>query len=58
LSYDYKRFSVLARRRSTRGAWSNWTEVNNFDDAVKQAKKAEAAGYEAKIVDKGEINPC
>lgn len=54
MSYDYKRFSVLARRKSTRGAWSNWAEVDNFDAAVNQVKKAEAAGFEAKIVDKGE----
>lgn len=54
MNCDYKRFHVLARRKIAKSSWTAWTRVDNFDDAMKQAKKAEAAGFELKIVDKGE----
>lgn len=52
-----KKFSVLARRKFKKEPWTRWFESDDYDLAVKQAKKAEAAGFEAKIVDRG-IEQC
>lgn len=54
LKFKDKRFHVQARRKLVKSSWTKWMETDDYDIAVKQAKKAEAAGFEAKIVDKGE----
>lgn len=56
MSYESKRFRVLARRMFSREPWTEWTQVNNYDDAVMHAKRGEAVGFEAKISDRGVSN--
>lgn len=51
--YKSKRFRVQARRMFSKEPWTRWMETDDYDLAVKQAKKAEAAGFEAKIADRG-----
>lgn len=48
-----RRFRICARRELTKEPWTEWTRTDSYDEAVEQAKKAEAAGFEAKIIDKG-----
>lgn len=55
--YKSKRFHVQARRMFSKESWTKWMESDDYDIAVKQAKKAEAVGFEAKIVDRG-IEQC
>jgi RNA polymerase-binding transcription factor DksA len=49
--YRHKRYKVQARRKDEQN-WTEWTIVDNYDDAVKHAKRAEEAGYCARIIDK------
>lgn len=53
MEHESKRFQVQARRMFSKESWTRWIETDDYDIAVKQAKKAEAAGFEAKIADKG-----
>lgn len=52
--YKHKRFKVQAKRKGTNEKWTEWTIVDEYETASKHAKRAEEAGYDAKIVDKGE----
>ena len=54
--YRYKRYIIQAKRKGKNQAWTDWTLVDNYDDAVKHAKKIKEIGYRSRIVDKGE-NP-
>ena len=58
MEYDRKRFHVLARRMFSKEPWTEWTQVNDYDVAIKHAKRVEAVGFEAKIADKGVSNRC
>lgn len=51
--YKHKRFDVRAKRKHEQ-KWTEWTVVDNYEDAVKHAKRVEEVGFEAKIIDKGE----
>ena len=54
--YKHKRFSVQAKRKDTAEKWSDWTIVDDYDDAVEHCKRIEKLGYESRIVDKGGCN--
>lgn len=56
MEYKSKRFHVLARRMFSKEPWTEWTQVNDYDVAIKHAKRVEAVGFEAKIADKGVSN--
>ena len=45
-----KRYTIQAKRRNTNENWSEWTNVNNYRDAVNHACKVEELGYAANIV--------
>ena len=44
------RYTVKAKRKDSNEQWTDWTDVNNYQDAVNHACKVEEAGYLAKIV--------
>lgn len=56
MEHESKRFHVQVRRMFSKESWTKWMESDDYDIAVKQAKKAEAVGFEAKIADKGVSN--
>lgn len=53
--YRHMRFVIQAKRQTDK-KWSEWARVDDYDEAVKHAKNAEALGYCARIIDKGERN--
>lgn len=54
--YRHKRFSVEAKRKGTDEKWSEWTIVDDYDEAVKHRNRAAELGYCARIIDTGERN--
>lgn len=52
--YKYKRYAIQAKRKGTKGKWTEWTLADDYDDAVKHRNRAEELGYCARIIDKGE----
>ena len=51
MSYSgVKRYSIQAKRKNTKERWSEWTNVNDYEDAVRHARHVEELGYAAKIV--------
>jgi hypothetical protein len=48
--FGRKRYIVQAKRRDTNEKWSDWTDTNNYRQAVNQARHVEEVGYLAKIV--------
>lgn len=52
--YKRRRYAVQARRKDTAERWSEWTAVDDYDDAVKHRNRAAELGYCARIVDKRE----
>lgn len=53
--YKQKRYRVQAKRKDER-KWTEWTVVDNYDDAVRHRNRAEELGYCSRIIDKGEKN--
>lgn len=49
--YKHKRFRVEAKRKNEH-KWTEWTIVDNYEDAVMHAKRAEEAGFDARIIDR------
>ena len=51
-----KQYTVQAKRKNTnkKEKWSEWTTVDDYEAARHHAKRAEEAGYDAKIIDRGE----
>ena len=47
---ELKRYCVQAKRKNTNEKWSEWTNVNNYNDAERHACHVEELGYAAKIV--------
>lgn len=45
-----KRYTVQAKRRNTDEPWSDWTDTNNYRQAVNHACHVEEVGYLATIV--------
>lgn len=52
--FESKRYTVQAKRRNTHEPWSEWTNIDNYRDAVNHACHVEELGYAAKIVVKDE----
>ena len=48
--FEHKRYCVKAKRKNTNEKWTEWTNVDNYSDAVRHACKVEEIGYAAKIV--------
>ncbi len=46
----HKRF-VIQAKRPTDKEWSEWTRVDDYDEAAKHAKRAEELGYCSRIID-------
>ena len=53
--FGRKRYTVLARR-NTNEKWTDWTDVDNYHDAVNHSRHVEELGYLAKIFDRGETD--
>lgn len=51
-----RKYNVQARRKFTDEGWTDWTSVDDFEEAIKQKKKAEDAGFGARIIDRGTGN--
>ena len=48
--FEFKRYDVQAKRKNTDENWSEWTNVDNYSDAVRHACHVEELGYAAQIV--------
>lgn len=48
--YIAKRYNVQARRKKE-SKWTEWTLVDDFNDAIRHCKRVEELGYDARIVD-------
>ena len=48
--FGRKRYTVLAKRRDAHGRWTDWTDTNNYQQAVNHACRVEELGYSANIV--------
>ena len=46
----FKRYDVQAKRKNTSEKWSEWTNTDNYREAVKHACRVEQLGYAANIV--------
>ena len=55
--YKHKRFLIQAKRPTDK-KWSEWTRVDDFEEAVKHSKRAEELGYCARILDKESDENC
>ena len=53
--YREKRYRIQAKRKDTDEQWTEWTIVDDYDEAVKHFKQIEELGYSARIVDKSGI---
>ena len=53
--FESKRYCVRAKRRNTKEKWSEWTNVDNYRDAVRHACHVEELGYAAKIVTRDKV---
>ena len=51
-----KRFVIQAKRKDTAEEWTEWTNVDEYDEALIHAQRAREAGYLARIIDTGELN--
>lgn len=49
-----KKYIVQAKRRGKKEEWTEWTNVDDYEEAVKHAKRAEQAGYDTRIVKRSE----
>lgn len=54
--YRSKRYIVQAKRKDTSERWTEWTILDDYDEAVRHADRAAELGYDSRIIDKGE-NP-
>lgn len=48
------KYCVQAKRKNTKEKWSEWTRVDNYEDAVRHSKNVENLGYRSKIVERRE----
>lgn len=48
--FGRKRYNVQAKRRNTTEKWTDWTDVDNYREAVNHACHVEELGYAARIV--------
>lgn len=55
--YRHKRYLIQAKR-PTDEEWSEWTRVDDFDEAVKHARHAEEVGFCSRIIDKKASENC
>lgn len=49
-----KRYYIYARREDCKN-WTDWTQTNDIDVAMKQVEKIRSLGFLAKLVDKRPI---
>lgn len=49
-----QRYIVQAKRKNTDEKWSDWTTVDDYDEAVRHANHVTEVGYESRIVDREE----
>ena len=49
-----KRYDIYARREDCKH-WTDWTQTNDIDVAMKQVEKIRGLGFLAKLVDKRPI---
>lgn len=46
-----KRYTVQAKRKDTKEQWTEWSTTNDYNIAVRQAKRAQELGLDSKIID-------
>ena len=44
-----KKYTVQAKRKNTDEPWTDWTDTNDYQQAVAHARRVEEAGYLANI---------
>ena len=49
-----KKYIVQAKRKGKKEEWTEWTNVDDYEEAVKHKKHAEQAGYDARIIKRSE----
>ena len=52
--WEYRRYTIQAKRVDTNEKWTDWTIVNDYDAAVNHADHIKELGYSSRIVDTGE----
>ena len=52
--FKYRRYTVMAKRKNTDEPWTDWTNADDYESAVKHANRVEELGYSSKIIDRGE----
>ncbi len=50
IKFEFKRYCVKAKRKNTNERWTEWTNVDNYREAVRHSCRVEELGYAAKIV--------
>lgn len=53
---EEREYKVQAKRKDTDEQWTEWSIVDDYDEAVKHAKRAEELGYCSRIVERGANN--
>jgi hypothetical protein len=53
---EIKRYNVQAKRKDTDEPWTDWTSVNDYQDALKHARYAKKVGYLSRIIDREETD--
>ena len=48
--FQPKRYIVQAKRKNSNEKWSEWTNINNYREAVRHARHVDELGFDAKIV--------
>ena len=44
----------MAKRKHTNEPWSDWTMVDDYDEAVKTYERIKELGFDAKMIDRRE----
>lgn len=52
--YHTKKYTVQAKRKDAKEKWTEWNTVDSYEEAEKQARRAEEVGYCTRIIYKGE----
>lgn len=50
---EFKRYVVEAKRKKLNERWTEWARTDDHEKALRHQRKAEQAGFDSRIVDRG-----
>lgn len=50
-----KRYDIKAKRKDRNEDWTEWTQANNYSDAIRHVVHVEELGFKAKVVPNKEV---